>query len=739
MAMNTLVISYEYPLPEIGGNRIRTMNLVRYFKQFGDVDIVYFQDFEAEKQTCSVFRNEMWFDISKKPNRPNRIRDIYERVRYTKPWIACCFSKEVVQDLVDLIEQGDYDHVVGRYAANAYPLFFVSAQNRKKVIVDIDDLMTPDLYKEVYGSLRRNSNLKSFLDMILFRRYQIRCAQIGKALVCSEHDKDLLSREAPSADIFVVPNIAPEMSLPDTYNRDGFNRLDTMLFVGNLGYMPNVSGLAWFVETIFVRLQAENPNLKLLVVGKSPAPAVEKISEEHARIELVKNPPDILQYYERCGVVIVPLLSGGGTRIKILESGRALRPVISTPTGAYGLSLHDRQEILLMNDFSSFKKQFDWLHISNNYSQLVNNMSHFVENNFTREHFERAMDRVIGINNMRSLTQGTPGLVSVIVPVYNRENLVGRTIESILAQTYPDIEVIAINDGSIDGSLEVLKIYADRYPGKVVIVDQQNAGQVCARNIGIQHSHGEFIAFLDSDDTWDPQKLAKQLPLFTRDVGLVYCGIHEVDPDGKVLNTVGCEQGLNGNIYQQLLVKNRMTGGTVVVSRIALESAGWFDESFQAAENWDLWIRIARKFAVEYVDEPLLNYLKHPGNMSCNSQKMSRAAWDILQKHLPPSSRNGKLRRVYDHAYANYYYNQAVVNFSNGDYPQARIAFLLCWRYRLLYRDSMVRMLRSLLGKRANNILSACKKRAHLLAKLIMGEHDPASSQTRSSLAEWCK
>jgi glycosyltransferase involved in cell wall biosynthesis len=739
MAMNNLVISYEYPLPEIGGSRIRTMNLVRYFKQFGDVDIVYFQDCDAGNQSSSVFRNEMWIDMRKEQNKPNRVRDIFARIRYSKPWIVCCFSREVVHELVDLIERGDYDHVVSRYAANAYPLFFVSAKSRKKVIVDIDDLMTPTLYKAVYGALRKTNNLKSLLDMNMFRQYQIRCAQIGKALVCSEHDEELLSKDAPSANIFVVPNIAPEISLPDTYIRHGFNRLDTMLFVGNLGYMPNVSGLAWFVETIFVRLQAENPNLKLLVVGKSPAPAVEKLSGEHARIELVKNPPDILQYYERCGVVIVPLLSGGGTRIKILESGRALRPVISTPTGAYGLSLHDRQEILLMNDYCSFKKQFDWLHISDNYSQLVNNMNRFVENNFTREHFERALDKVIGVNNIKLLNQVIPGLVSVIVPVYNRENLVGMTIDSILAQTYPDIEVIAINDGSTDGSLAVLKTYADSHPGKVVIVDQQNSGQVRARNNGIKHSRGEYIAFLDSDDTWAPQKLAKQLVLFNGDIGLVYCGIHEVDPNGKVLHTVSCEQNLRGYIYQQLLVKNRMTGGTVVVSRTALESAGLFDESFQAAENWDLWIRIARLFPVDYVDEPLLNYLKHPGNMSSNSGKMSQASWAILQKHLPPSSRSGKLGQAYLQAYANYYYNQALVNFSKGEYPDARKDILRCWRYKPLYRDSSVRMMRSLLGKKVNQIISSCKhKLSHWLIN-IKGRHEPVSSRPQTSLAEWGK
>lgn len=708
--MNTLVISYEYPLPEIGGNRIRTMNFVRYFKQFGDVDIVYFQDCGGNERPDSVFRNKIRIDIGKGIKKQHRIRDLYERVRYSKPWIVCSFSREVVHELVNLIERGDYDHVVCRYAANSFPLFFVSAKNRQKVIVDIDDLMTPALYKAVYGTSRDINNLKSFLDMKLFRRYQVRCAQIGKALVCSEYDKKLLSRESPSADIFVVPNIAPEMSLPDSYIRDGFNRLATILFVGNLGYMPNVSGLAWFVQTIFAGLQAEYPNLKLLVVGKSPAPAVERLCSEHARIELVKNPPDIIPYYEQCGVVIVPLLLGGGTRIKILESGRARRPVISTPTGAYGLSLHDRQEILLMADYASFRKQFDWLHIHDNYNQLVNKMSRFVENNFTREHFERALDKVIGINNMKSLKQGTPGLVSVIVPVYNRENLVGRTIDSILAQTYPGIEVIAINDGSTDGSLEALKVYADSHPGKVVIIDQQNAGQVCARNNGIKHAHGEYIAFLDSDDTWDNEKLTLQIPFLKNDVGLVYCGINEVNTEGVITKVSLPEPCMRGDIYKHLLVNNCMTGGSVVVTRKALDEVGIFDESFYAAENWDLWIRISQRYKVEYIERPLVNYLKHQGNMSNDYHRMRNATEMILNKHLPAIPVQKSLKDSYLKAYANFFYREGVHLFGQYDYRNSLKMFLRCWEYKPFYKDSFTRVCRLLLGARFNIFLSGTKK-----------------------------
>jgi glycosyltransferase involved in cell wall biosynthesis len=256
----------------------------------------------------------------------------------------------------------------------------------------------------------------------------------------------------------------------------------------------------------------------------------------------------------------------------------------------------------------------------------------------------------------------------------------------------------------------MLKAYAENNPGRVVVVDEANAGQVRARNQGIAKAQGEYIAFLDSDDTWQKEKLALQMPLFTGNVGLVYCGIHEVDTDGKVLKTVSCQPGMRGNIYHHLLIKNRMTGGAVVVSREALNKVGYFDESLKAGENWDLWIRISSEFGVDFVDQPLVRYLKHQGNMSSNSQLMGDASWTILQKHLAQGATERIGKKTVDLAYANYFYNTAVMQGTGGNYPQARRLFLRCWSYKPLYRDSALRMLRMMLGLRLNRLLSQLKK-----------------------------
>lgn len=308
-------------------------------------------------------------------------------------------------------------------------------------------------------------------------------------------------------------------------------------------------------------------------------------------------------------------------------------------------------------------------------------------------------------------TAHTPKLVSVIVPVYNRGHMVARTLDSILRQSYPHTEIVAVNDGSSDASLAVLSEYARRHPGKMVVVDQSNQGQARARNNGIAASSGEYIAFLDSDDTWNPDKLSLQMPLFRGRVGLVYSGINEVDLEDRITGTVLPEPGMRGDIYRQLLVKNRMTGGSVVVTRRAIDQVGCFDESFRAAENWDLWIRISREYEVDYVDKPLVNYLKHQGNMSQDNRRMMEGSRAILTKHLPTPLRGGRLGDSYFEAYANFYYGLGAQHFGRYEYKQARKMFFQCWKYKLFYRDSLLRVCRTLVGIKTNRCLARLKSK----------------------------
>lgn len=304
------------------------------------------------------------------------------------------------------------------------------------------------------------------------------------------------------------------------------------------------------------------------------------------------------------------------------------------------------------------------------------------------------------------------GLVSVIMPVYNRAMLVPQAIDSVLSQTYNNVEVITINDGSTDSTLAVLRKYEEDWPGKVRVIDQSNQGQVAARNNGIKAATGEYIAFLDSDDLWLPRKLELQLPRFTPEVGLVYSAVEFIDEVGKVTGVERCDPKLEGYIYPQLLVQNRMTGGTVVVRKVVLDEVGLFDPEFKAAENWDLWIRICKKYNAALVNEPLVQYRRHGGNMSGDFELMLSAKKSIMNKHCDRNSDDPAIRKSSALAEANYHYRLGVHHFSDERYREAFKSF---WKVNMIepcYEDSLVRMLRCLAGRRGNDLLRTLKKTA---------------------------
>jgi len=303
----------------------------------------------------------------------------------------------------------------------------------------------------------------------------------------------------------------------------------------------------------------------------------------------------------------------------------------------------------------------------------------------------------------------TRGLVSVIVPVYNREKFVHDALESILAQTYRDIEIVAVNDGSTDGSLEVLQSFQERFPAKVRVLDQSNQGQVVARNAAIAESRGEYIAFLDSDDLWLPDKLTKQMPLFVDNVGLVYCAIYNMDEAGQTLDITPCESELRGHAYHRLLTSNGMTGGSVVLSRAALQAVGVFDVDLSAAENWDLWIRVSKQFSIDYIDEPLVKYRKHVGNMSKNHGLMMNAIEQILAKHCSCDDESTEKEMACRTARANYAYRQGVFLFSQHKFSESRVFFRQALDFQSDYKDSKMRLLRTFLGRPGNRLLSAIK------------------------------
>jgi glycosyltransferase involved in cell wall biosynthesis len=195
--------------------------------------------------------------------------------------------------------------------------------------------------------------------------------------------------------------------------------------------------------------------------------------------------------------------------------------------------------------------------------------------------------------------------VSVVIPLYNARDVIAETIKSVLAQTWTDYEIIVVDDGSQDGSGELVQAFGDR----VRYIRQQNTGVAGARNRGIEESHGEYIALLDHDDLWHPTKLAKQVDCLEKrkDVGMVITDVIHIDQTGKQVGKAGSAYNPHDRFYK-LFVKGYIpTPSSAMIRRSIFDQVGRFEEAFHSAglDDHELWPRIAQVCEITNIPEPL--------------------------------------------------------------------------------------------------------------------------------------
>jgi len=224
--------------------------------------------------------------------------------------------------------------------------------------------------------------------------------------------------------------------------------------------------------------------------------------------------------------------------------------------------------------------------------------------------------------------------VSVIIPTFNCGKYLPVAIESALSQSYRNLEVIVVDDGSTDDTRNAIEPFMPR----LKYVYQRNLGLPGARNTGIEHSSGDIIGFLDADDTWHPRKLEAQLEIFQRskDLVLVHSDVVYLDEPELTISRSTCDRrAYQGSCYQKLFFEHRILPSSVIARRDALLRAGCFDASLtRGCEDYDLWIRMARLGDFGFVDEPLVYYRRHANNMSKNTLKMAIARIQVIEKAL---------------------------------------------------------------------------------------------------------
>ena len=246
--------------------------------------------------------------------------------------------------------------------------------------------------------------------------------------------------------------------------------------------------------------------------------------------------------------------------------------------------------------------------------------------------------------------------VSIIMAAYNHAQYIDKAIDSALAQTWQDFELIVVDDGSTDATGQVVS----QFGSPVRYIYQQNHGQGGARNRGIASARGEFICFLDDDDLWEPEYLATVMSVFQRqpDVDALHTGFRIIDGEDRLLPQIGDHVVPPHQMYDALVCGGWFPPLVVTVRKACLDQVGPLDEALRGHDDWDLWLRIARGHVFRGVPEALACYRIHAGGLSANIEHMLQDHKRAVVKHFgpeegPPISWPADRRRAFGAAYRN--------------------------------------------------------------------------------------
>jgi glycosyltransferase involved in cell wall biosynthesis len=261
--------------------------------------------------------------------------------------------------------------------------------------------------------------------------------------------------------------------------------------------------------------------------------------------------------------------------------------------------------------------------------------------------------------------------VSVVIPAYNAARYLADAIESVLAQSYKDVEILVVDDGSTDDTPSV----ATHYEGVVRYIRQDNQGVAAARNRGIGESRGRYVAFLDADDVWETAKLEHQVQALADQPGCLACYTAATVVEEGLVPVKVERRGPLAPTQLELFFANRIgTPSSVLVDRDLLNRAGGFDTGLSQCADWEMWIRLRGHASFCYVDEPLIQYRQHTANMSRSASLLEQDSLRALEKGFAIPGLPGEIVRQRKAVFGRNYMVLAGTYFHAGHYG----SFLRC-------------------------------------------------------------
>ena len=291
----------------------------------------------------------------------------------------------------------------------------------------------------------------------------------------------------------------------------------------------------------------------------------------------------------------------------------------------------------------------------------------------------------------------TASLVSVVIPTYNCSIYIGDTVRSVLSQTYKDLEIIVVDDGSIDNTKQALELFR----GKIVYIYQENKGLAEARNTGIKASKGEYVAFLDADDLWLEDKIEKQVELFknSSEVDIVFSDFSAFTAKKEISSSwiknyfevfyayeltfekifakksYGSPSRYSGDICKTMFLGNLILPSTVLIKKKCFDNVGYLDTNYRLNADYDLFLRISLRHSAGYIDSPLIRYRLWEGNVSKTKSYRFNIfeITEIIQKFIKANHEAISKERYCVHKrLSQLFFQNAIASIAENDLGEAR-------------------------------------------------------------------
>lgn len=284
-------------------------------------------------------------------------------------------------------------------------------------------------------------------------------------------------------------------------------------------------------------------------------------------------------------------------------------------------------------------------------------------------------------------------LVSIIIPTYNTAKYLRESVESVLTQTYSEREIIVIDDGSTDSTPQILAEYGDA----IQILRQTNQGSAAACNAGVAAAQGEWVAFLDADDIWLPEKLTRQIEHCRNSVISHTDSMCFGDALPTEIRRSSFEPPYSGSVLKELLIRNFITKSTVLMRRQAFQDLGGFDTSYIAVEDWPFFLKACAEHELGYLPEVVVRYRVHKKSKSMQGRKTLADHLRIINSTFGPNGVGASFPELCNKAFASSYQVNCHYSAESGDWPFAIYCALQALRYEPTAKRTWKKLIKSAL------------------------------------------